>query len=533
MRSVHLKGGGYIRFSSRFNCNYIAHIPPYHVCTKNNNSISARDMRTTSKYHPGVVRVFEESKDLRSVRFNLNDPDINEQIIYIGQGKTGARSYSSDLTHNLFSLWERGITGRGVVVAVVDDGIDVNHQELAPNLDLDLSYNFVHNIPSPHTTKEVHGTKCGGLISAKANNGKCGVGSAPESVLVALKVLSASIGEVSDSNEARAFNHRMDRIQIMSMSWGPLDDGIGIGRPNELASRAFQIGITSGRSGKGIIYIFPSGNGRRNFDFCGFDGYLQKYSVFVIGSSSKYGKMPPYAERCTAIIASTLSNSNSLPENKIYTTYPLNKCGRYHTGTSVSAPIASGILALVLQVNPNLTRRDIQDMIVRTSTQIDPYPIVEMTICSTPSFKTNQGPIYGGAIHSSAYGKVELLSWSFKIYGSLDSSIHLHNSHSLFLSRFCLPVNFKKDPKLELFCVKTSKEINIDSDCDPYAYIDSLSIIWQQPKYPNIYGISFLTSIVLVFCVLSLLIVIIHRITYRKFIACPFDSENKFLISRD
>ncbi|KII62668.1 Proprotein convertase subtilisin/kexin type 6 [Thelohanellus kitauei] len=407
----------------------------YHVCQRNSSHISSKHIVALSKTDYRIREVFFDAKSVRSTRLTFNDPEYVHQSIYSGgpddgEGETG---YS----HNLYKLWERGIIGSGVVVAVVDDGVDRYHDDLKDNYDPVASYNFVRDTDDPNTVTEVHGTKCIGLISSVANNGICGVGAAFGAKFGAIRILSSEVAEIFDSIEAQAFRFQPNYISIYSMSWGPVDDGKKVARPHALASAALEEGARHGRNGRGSIYVWSSGNGGRNFDFCGLDGYLQRYEVFVVGSTTREGEMPSYAERCTAVIACSLSNSDGLPESKIFTTLPPSQCAKNHTGTSVSAPIVSAILALLLQVRDDLDRRDIQDLLIRTSLQIDKYPIVnsaglkyslnfgyglvqadklveaatsndfkplpQLRICRTPIFEDGQHIHNGGQIHSSIY----------------------------------------------------------------------------------------------------------------------------------
>ena len=78
------------------------------------------------------------------------------------------------------------------------------------------------------------------------------------------------------------------------------------------------------------------------------------------------GQIPWYSEACSSTIASTFS-SGSYEERQIITTDLRKSCTEAHTGTSASAPLAAGIIALTLEANPDLSWRDIQHIIVETA----------------------------------------------------------------------------------------------------------------------------------------------------------------------
>ncbi|XP_020626673.1 furin-like [Orbicella faveolata] len=80
-------------------------------------------------------------------------------------------------TYNVLDVWKMGYTGRGVVVGVVDDGLQKDHPELKDNYDPDASFDFLENDEDPSPSgSQSHGIRCAGIISAVANNSFCGVG---------------------------------------------------------------------------------------------------------------------------------------------------------------------------------------------------------------------------------------------------------------------------------------------------------------------------------------------------------------------
>ncbi|KAF7266987.1 hypothetical protein GWI33_019767 [Rhynchophorus ferrugineus] len=124
--------------------------------------------------------------------------------------------------------------------------------------------------------------------------------------------------------------------------------------------------IFQGRNGKGSIYVWASGNGGSRGDNCNCDGYLASPYTISIGSASQKGEFPWYGEACASTLAVTYS-SGAYKDQMIATTDLNNKCTIKHTGTSASAPLAAGIIALALEINPSLTWRDVQHLIVWTS----------------------------------------------------------------------------------------------------------------------------------------------------------------------
>ncbi|XDV18704.1 hypothetical protein PO909_024346, partial [Leuciscus waleckii] len=208
-----------------------------------------------------------------------------------------------------------------------------------------------------------HGTRCAGEVAAVASNGICGVGVAYNAKIGGVRMLD---GEVTDVVEAQSLSLNPNHIDIYSASWGPEDDGKTVDGPAKLAKEAFLRGVLEGRGGRGSIFVWASGNGGREKDSCNCDGYTNSIYTLSISSSTQNGNVPWYSEACSSTLATTYS-SGGLNEKQIVTTDLRQKCTDSHTGTSASAPLAAGIIALALEANKNLTWRDMQHLVVRTS----------------------------------------------------------------------------------------------------------------------------------------------------------------------
>ncbi|XP_072702028.1 proprotein convertase subtilisin/kexin type 4 isoform X7 [Ciconia boyciana] len=269
---------------------------------------------------------------------------------------------------NILTAWSKGYTGLGVVLTVLDDGIEKDHPELSANYDPLASYDFNSNDPDPqprYTTRDEnrHGTRCAGEVAAAANNRICGAGVAYNAKVGGVRMLD---GPITDMVEAQSLSLRPQHIHIYSASWGPEDDGKTVDGPGVLAAEAFYRGVTKGRGGLGSIFIWASGNGGLNYDNCNCDGYANSIYTLSVGSVLAGGQRPWYGEGCSAILTTTYS-SRTTSEVQIVTTDLHHRCTDKHTGTSASAPLAAGMIALALEANPALTWRDLQHLVIRTS----------------------------------------------------------------------------------------------------------------------------------------------------------------------
>lgn len=302
-------------------------------------------------------------RDLRRVvrlpNVSLSDP-LWPQMWYLNRGLA--------LDMNIEAVWKQGISGKGVVVTILDDGLEKDHPDIALNYDPLASFDVNNHDDNPEPRYDVmdsnrHGTRCAGEVAAVANNSVCAVGVAFEASVGGVRMLD---GDVTDAVEAQSLSLNPDHIDIYSASWGPDDDGKTVDGPGELATRAFLEGVQKGRGGLGSIFVWASGNGGREHDNCNCDGYTNAIWTLSISSATENGFVPWYSEACSSTLATTYS-SGAAGEKQIVTTDLHHKCTTTHTGTSASAPLAAGICALALEANKKLTWRDMQHIVVRTA----------------------------------------------------------------------------------------------------------------------------------------------------------------------
>uniref|UniRef100_A0A8B9ITL9 Proprotein convertase subtilisin/kexin type 4 n=1 Tax=Amazona collaria TaxID=241587 RepID=A0A8B9ITL9_9PSIT len=242
---------------------------------------------------------------------------------------------------NILTAWSKGYTGLGVVLTILDDGIEKDHPDLSANYDPLASYDFNSNDPDPqprYTTGEEnwHGTRCAGQVAAAANNRICGAGVAYSASVGGVRMLD---GPITDMVEAQSLSLHPQHIHIYSASWGPTDDGKTVDGPGLLAAAAFHRGVNKGRGGLGSIFIWASGNGGINYDNCNCDGYTNSIYTLSVGSVLAGGRRPWYSEGCSAILTTAYS-SRTTSKVQIVTTDLHHRCTDKHTGTSASAPLA-------------------------------------------------------------------------------------------------------------------------------------------------------------------------------------------------
>ena len=306
-----------------------------------------------------------------------NDPLIAHQW-HLKQSGTAVTG--SDL--NIESAWNYpsgpGSRGLGIRIGVVDDGLQTAHPDLAPNADTvnDKDWNGNDNDPNPGTGDD-HGTACAGNAAARGNNNIGVSGTAPEATLVGMRLIAAA---ATDAEEAEAMSYLPDLIEIKSNSWGPDDTGAVLEAPGPLTLASFQSATTTGRNNKGSIILWAGGNGGDVGDNSNYDGYANSIYTIAIGATDSFGRRAYYSEPGSNLMVCAPSSGVAASALGIttvdrtgttgYNTSPSGSGGDYNDdfgGTSSATPTAAGVVALILEKNPELGWRDVQEILIRTA----------------------------------------------------------------------------------------------------------------------------------------------------------------------
>lgn len=317
-------------------------------------------------------------------RFVPNDPLFSYNAANPGYQwhlqNTGQNGGTAGIDANVVPAWDLW-KGAGVKIGIVDDGLEVTHPDLAPNADTanDYDFNDGDNDPSPSPGNS-HGTACAGVAAARGNNSLGGTGVAPEATLVGLRLIAAP---TTDVDEADAFTYRKDIIAVKSNSWGPYDGGYGAGGPGAVSQAALLDAVTTGRGGLGTVFVWAAGNGNQSGDDSNYDGWAASPYAMAVSAITDTGVQSYYSEPGSNILVCAPSNGGlqgiTTTDRAGTAGYNAGGGGDYASGdftrtfggTSAATPLVSGVVALMLQANPSLGYRDVQEILVRTARQID------------------------------------------------------------------------------------------------------------------------------------------------------------------
>ncbi|MEH2326780.1 MAG: S8 family peptidase [Nostoc sp.] len=277
----------------------------------------------------------------------------------------GGNNWGADLV-KAPEVWAKGYTGKGVVVAVVDTGVDYNHEDLKDNIwtnpkeiagngkDNDGNgyandihgWNFVDNNNNV-LDDNGHGTHVSGTIAGE-NNSYGVTGIAYDAKIMPVKVLDDS-GSGSYTSIAKGIHYAVDNgANVINLSLG-----------GPYSNRTLESAIDYASS-KGVIVVMAAGN-----DGDSSPDYPARYaskSGIAVGAVDKNNNLADFSNR---------SGTNEIsyvtaPGVKVYSSVPNNQYATY-SGTSMAAPHVAGIVALMLSANHNLTDAQVRQIVAETA----------------------------------------------------------------------------------------------------------------------------------------------------------------------
>ena len=267
---------------------------------------------------------------------------------------------------NVESVWEEGITGEGVNISVVDDGMDFYHEDLRENVDTSRNHNYWDR-GSIFSFLRHHGTKVAGVLAARDNG--IGVrGVAPRATIYGYNHLA----NPTTLNTGDALVRNFSTTAVSNNSWG-FTDHPGVSRISTLWRSALETGIRSGYGNRGTFYAFGAGGGHRNGDYANLTELLTHRGVTAVCAVNDGDVRASYSEVGPNLwICAPSGELRFAKHREIVTTDNYDRYDYLGSGTSMSTPIVSGVAALMRDANPNLTWRDLKLILAASARKNDP-----------------------------------------------------------------------------------------------------------------------------------------------------------------
>lgn len=364
--------------------------------------------------------------------FLPNDPYFPLQWHISGRGQNGAKKASDAKVPGAWDLRDSSgnlIRGSGIVIGIVDDGVQVGgitdttggcsaysltegtdpHPDLQFNMSTSrynwnpphiMPLSFPEYDPNPNISDN-HGTSVAGVAAAVGYNSIGGTGVAPAAQIAPLRLIA---DDFTDADEAESYDFGSGakgegRVHIKNNSWGignhstdltTFGDGsdpITETPPSSLAAAALQNAVTQ----QGQIILFAAGNGQQQGENTNYRGRQNSIYVIPVAAVNDQAVQCNYSTPGSSIVISAPSGGESGTDARPQGTLTTDRTGadgynpppvgsdldnisytEHFNGTSSACPVVAGVTALVLQANPNLNWRDMKEIFIRSAARNDP-----------------------------------------------------------------------------------------------------------------------------------------------------------------
>lgn len=356
----------------------------------NQYTLKVKDPKETftiaNKYHESNLTEFAEPNFFSEIQ-KASIPYFEQWYLH----NTGQNNGLAEEDVKAKEAWGLTKGSPNITVAIVDDGVHLEHPDLKPNIWInpDVSqpdvhgWNFFGDTDNPNPQKftppyyvlagnDSHGTPCAGVVAATGDGPLGVVGIAPECKILPVKIFMGD-DIVQNGTLAQAIRYAGQRADILSNSWKcPVSNDVTF---------AIRDVVQTGRGGKGCPVFVASGNG--SDDQIGFPSNVPE--AIAIGASTNKGELAAYSN-CGEGLAFVAPSSGGT--KGIYITdvsipgrgFNVGDVGKGDAdglytnsfgGTSSATPLAAGVAALILSLNPNLRWDQVRKYMCDTADKID------------------------------------------------------------------------------------------------------------------------------------------------------------------
>ena len=266
--------------------------------------------------------------------------------------------------------------GAGIRVALLDSAVEIRHPDLVANHLFGLSWSYVNRNTDPSpllSSNDAHGTAVTGLLAAARGNSLGGQGVAPRSKFMVYDVIDNATSAYLADAVLRA---KLNGAQVVNNSWGPVTPHYTDSQAHRAWADQVRDAARHGRDGKGLVFFMAAGNAGTSIGGRNMYGNLNE--IMMVGSVDYEGRSTSFSTPgAQVLVAAPSGDSMSLQERRLPAISSTDLTGargysqddytNTFQGTSASTPMASGIAALMLEVRPELSWRDVRWILASTA----------------------------------------------------------------------------------------------------------------------------------------------------------------------
>lgn len=352
-------------------------------------------------------------------QFTPNDPLYSDPTF---GGQWHLNNSVSGRPHvNVVGAWNRNLTGAGVLLGIVDSGVQSTHEDIAPNFIVAHSYNFISGTPTITLTNgDRHGQSVAGVAAGRGGNGVGITGAAPLASIASLRVF----GPDSTAGTAQMF---ADAVAYHSSG---ADTSIKVKNHSYSETDPYLVDLLHFNAVKastmaGTIHVAAAGNFRGSIvgdsSRIQFQNMPEVITVAALNSNGVFSSYSNFGPCITVTAPSNGALGITTTDRVGNLGYNTSGSGNYSNldytnnfgGTSSASPLAAGVITLAKEANPNLDVRLAKHLLARTSTRVN---LTDATATSDGGWRQNAAGIWFNQNYGFGLINADLLTAQAPLY---------------------------------------------------------------------------------------------------------------------